>query len=174
VDSEGLTGGEHLRAGETMGEFGRSLKGFMQQHQIAVRELARRSGYSAGYVSELRRSLKHPSPEAARNIDDALGAGGTLAALVTAEPGTALTVKHAEDVTGILAMVPEGAVGDDDYDRLIQALTEWAEKVKRRDLLAVLGLPPRRPMLRLRPAGHPTPRSGQCSPPWASTARTSP
>jgi transcriptional regulator with XRE-family HTH domain len=67
-----------------MSEFGRALKAYMQQQHIAVRELARRSGYSAGYVSELRRGLKHPSPEAARDIDDALAVGGKLAALVPA------------------------------------------------------------------------------------------
>jgi tetratricopeptide (TPR) repeat protein len=54
-----------------------------------------------------------------------------------------VAAQHAGEVTAILAEVPApgpgGLIYDDDYDRLIQALKDWAGKLKRRDLLAVLG-----------------------------------
>ena len=60
----------------------------MTARGIGVRELARSSGYTHGHISDLRNGRKRPSPEAAQDLDDALGAGGELAALASqAAPG---------------------------------------------------------------------------------------
>jgi len=63
-----------------MGEFGGELARWMQARNAGVRELARRSGYTASYISQLRGGKRMPSPHAAADLDDALGAGGALAA----------------------------------------------------------------------------------------------
>lgn len=56
----------------------------MRERDVGVRALHRRTGYSAGYISELRRGNRSPSREAAKDLDDALEAGGKLAATVPA------------------------------------------------------------------------------------------
>lgn len=63
-----------------MSGFGAELERWMRVRGVGVRELHRRSGYSAGYITQLRQGLRNPSPEAARDLDDALGAAGALAA----------------------------------------------------------------------------------------------
>lgn len=63
-----------------MSDFGAELKRWMQARGVGVRELHRRSGYSAGYISQLRQGRRSPSPDTARDLDDALAAGGALAA----------------------------------------------------------------------------------------------
>jgi transcriptional regulator with XRE-family HTH domain len=65
-----------------MSDFGEELTRRMQAPKVGVRELARRTGYSHGHISDLRSGRKHPSPEAAQDLDDALKAGGALMALV--------------------------------------------------------------------------------------------
>jgi transcriptional regulator with XRE-family HTH domain len=63
-----------------MSGFGAELGRWMRARGTGVRELHRRSGYSAGYITQLRQGRRNPSPEAARDLDDALSAGGELAA----------------------------------------------------------------------------------------------
>jgi transcriptional regulator with XRE-family HTH domain len=63
-----------------MGEFGSELTRWMQARDTGVRALARRAGYTASYISQLRAGKRMPSPEAAADLDDALSAGGELAA----------------------------------------------------------------------------------------------
>jgi Helix-turn-helix domain len=72
-----------------MSGFGAELERWMRARGTGVRELHRRSGYSAGYITQLRQGRRNPSPEAARDLDDALGAGGTLAASVPSRDGVA-------------------------------------------------------------------------------------
>jgi hypothetical protein len=126
-----------------MGEFASELKRLMDASGTSVRALHRKSGYSASYISQLRLSQRRPSPQAAQDLDDALTAGGRLAALAPPPTRAHVAAQHAGEVTAILAQVPApgpgGLIYDDDYDHLIQALKDWAEKVKRRDLLAILG-----------------------------------
>jgi transcriptional regulator with XRE-family HTH domain len=59
-------------------EFGAELMRWMDARGIGVRELARRSGYSYGYISQLRGGARMPSPDAAKDLDDALQASGRL------------------------------------------------------------------------------------------------
>jgi hypothetical protein len=51
---------------------------------MSLRELARIAFYGKSYLHELETEAKQPTQQAARRIDDALGAGGELAALATA------------------------------------------------------------------------------------------
>lgn len=62
-----------------MSDFDAELARWMLARGLGVRELHRRSGYSAGYITQLRQGRRNPSPDAARDLDDALGAGGALA-----------------------------------------------------------------------------------------------
>jgi transcriptional regulator with XRE-family HTH domain len=59
-------------------DFGAELARLMERHGIGVRELARRTDYTAGYISNLRTGTKAPSPMVARILDSALEAGGRL------------------------------------------------------------------------------------------------
>jgi transcriptional regulator with XRE-family HTH domain len=125
-----------------MDDFASRLKSLMREQSIGVRALARISGYSPTYISQLRLGQRNPSPEAARDLDQALKAAGQLSAFAPEPAGTAVAVAHAGDITAILASIPDpgptGIVRDDDYDQLIQHLSDWAARMRRRDLLAVL------------------------------------
>jgi len=65
-----------------MSDFGAELARWRLARGMGVRELHRRSGYSAGYITQLRQGRRTPSKEAARDLDDTLGAGGALAECV--------------------------------------------------------------------------------------------
>lgn len=53
----------------------------MAERGIGVRELGRRAYRDKGYISRLASGKQRPSPEAARDLDEILGADGELAAL---------------------------------------------------------------------------------------------
>jgi len=133
-----------------MGEFGSELTRWMQARDTGVRALARRAGYTASYISQLRAGKRMPSPEAAADLDDALSAGGELAASAPAAArasGRPVTraAGPAGEIAAILAALPGdgqrglGALRDQEYDHLVQALAHWAADMKRRDVLAILG-----------------------------------
>jgi len=133
-----------------MGEFGGELTRWMQARGTGVRELARRSGYTASYISQLRAGKRMPSRDAAADLDDALGAGGALAAAAPAparDAGRAVTHRDGADarIAAVLAALPghdqpgPGALRDQEYDHLVQALAQWAAQMKRRDILSLLG-----------------------------------
>ena len=61
--------------------FGTELARLMGERAIGVRALAKDSGYSKTYISQLRLGQRDPSPVVARDLDDALEAKGRLAAL---------------------------------------------------------------------------------------------
>lgn len=71
-----------------MSGFGAELERWMRERGMGVRELHRRSGYSAGYITQLRQGQRNPSPDAARDLDDTLHAGGALIASVPARDST--------------------------------------------------------------------------------------
>jgi transcriptional regulator with XRE-family HTH domain len=97
------TVGEHLpRDKNRMSDFGAELERWMLTRGMGVRELHRRSGYSAGYISQLRQGRRMPSPETARDLDDALGAGGELARHVPARAGR----EPSGELVALLASVP--------------------------------------------------------------------
>ncbi len=69
-----------------MSAFGTELARLMQARGLGVRELARQVPCNPGHISNLRSGKAQPSAGLAADLDKALGAGGTLAALAPA-PG---------------------------------------------------------------------------------------
>jgi hypothetical protein len=72
-----------------MGEFGTELARLMAARGVGVRELARLVPCNPGHVSNLRTGRDRASAELAARLDEVLGAGGELLALVPA-PGRRL------------------------------------------------------------------------------------
>jgi hypothetical protein len=64
-----------------MSAFGDALARLMTERGVPVRELARKSHYSAGYISNLRSGAKRPSADCAAELDELLDGGGKLTAL---------------------------------------------------------------------------------------------
>jgi transcriptional regulator with XRE-family HTH domain len=105
-----------------MSGFGPELGRWMQARGLGVRELHRRSGYSAGYITQLRQGRRNPSAEAARDLDDALGAGGALAA--SAAPRAALDLAQRSPFVAGGTPVVSGLVPDAGDDALASVLTD--------------------------------------------------
>src|SRR5919204_407440 len=61
-----------------MNDFSTELNRWMTTRCTGVRALARRSGYSHGYISQLRNGERLPSSDAARDLDDTLEAEGAI------------------------------------------------------------------------------------------------
>lgn len=132
---------------DDVSDFGAALAAMMKDRQIGVRELARRSGYTASYISQLKAGLKQPSQDTAQDLDDTLAVDGKLAALAP-QPRSARRQASAgavfTDLATALSALPNGplpaaAFSEREYGLLVQALSNWALHMKRRDLLAVLG-----------------------------------
>ncbi len=68
--------------GQSESDFYAELLRFMAARGVGVRELARRTHYTAGYISNVCNEKKSPSLEAVEIIDRALDAGGRLTGLV--------------------------------------------------------------------------------------------
>jgi len=126
VCGQRLTAGEHLPRDENrMSDFGAELARWMLTRGMGVRELHRRSGYSAGYISQLRQGQRVPSPEAARDLDDTLSAAGALAAAASTPKAASATGRRtfvgltsASTFGAIFGGVPHSA------DALASALTD--------------------------------------------------
>ena len=67
-----------------MSDFGTELARLMAVRGVGVRELARMVPCNPGHISNLRSGKARPSPELAEALDERLGAGGALYALVPA------------------------------------------------------------------------------------------
>jgi hypothetical protein len=134
-----------------MSDFSGELMRRMQAAGVGVRELSRRSGYSTGFISQLRSGLRAPSPVTARDLDDALGAGGVLAAAASVGNGgqrvrrrefigltgasVAGTVVAREHGSGIerlaLALTGLGTASRDELTSDIAALAAAADAARR-------------------------------------------
>ncbi len=79
-----------------MAGFGTELERLMRERAIGVRTLAKDSGYSKTYISQLRLGQRDPSPVVAQDLDDALEAKGRLAALAPEKPAA----QHAKRASG--------------------------------------------------------------------------
>lgn len=62
--------------------FAETLRRLRADRGLSLRELARRAVHGKSYIQELESGRKLPSVEVAERLDDALGTGGTLAAMV--------------------------------------------------------------------------------------------
>jgi transcriptional regulator with XRE-family HTH domain len=121
--------------------FGGQLAFWMQSRGVGVRQLSRRSGYSAGYITQLRQGLRRPSADAARDLDDALEAGGTLTERVPVCKPKAVS-GLGDLLAPLLRQTAAGGPGglcDREYKRLVRSLANWGLQTNRRDLLGVLG-----------------------------------
>jgi len=115
-----------------MSEFGTELARLMAARGIGVRELARRVHYNAGHISNLRNGRARPSPELAADLDTALGADGSLAAL--APPGPAAQAPRglgdqADDEIAALELGRRAEatdVGNETVERLALAVDDLA------------------------------------------------
>jgi transcriptional regulator with XRE-family HTH domain len=66
-------------------QFAERMRELLAQRGVSYRALAARTYHAKSYLHDLATGRKPPTPEVARRIDDALDAGGQLAALVTPE-----------------------------------------------------------------------------------------
>jgi transcriptional regulator with XRE-family HTH domain len=71
-----------------MSAFSTELARLMGASGTGVRELARRSGYSAGYISRLRNGHQAPAEDTAALLDELLGAAGSLITATREREGT--------------------------------------------------------------------------------------
>ncbi|GAA3723434.1 hypothetical protein GCM10022225_00360 [Plantactinospora mayteni] len=83
--------------------FAARMRELRTERGMSLRKLAATAFYGKSYLHELETGMKEPTPQAAKRIDDALGAGGTLAALastgmrrreVIARAGLAVALPH--------------------------------------------------------------------------------
>lgn len=81
-----------------MTDFGTGLTRLMHQRDVSVRGLAKDSGYSKTYISQLCHGQRNPSPVVAQDLDDTLQAQGKLAALA-GTPAPRTTGDTNEDAT---------------------------------------------------------------------------
>lgn len=66
--------------------FGEMMRALMAERSISLKKLSASIPADLGYLSKISRDLRPPSQKMAKRIDDALGAGGRLAALGS-QPG---------------------------------------------------------------------------------------
>src|ERR1700728_3649561 len=64
--------------------FGQEIRRLMAERRVGLRELARQVHYDPGYLSKVVNGRKAASRDLARRLDEALGAGGALAAFPAA------------------------------------------------------------------------------------------
>ncbi len=114
-----------------MSDFSTELARLMAARGVGVRELARRVHYNPGHISNLRNGRARPSPELAADLDAALGADGTLAAL---GPGPAERAPRglgdqADDEIAAIELgrrAEASDVGNDTVERLALAVDDLA------------------------------------------------
>lgn len=100
-----------------MSAFGNELTRLMAVRDIGVRELARQSHYSAGYISNLCSGTKNPSREAAEQLDALLEAQGKLIATLNtatsaATDGRSILVDTSSQAIELGRWVETSNVGD--------------------------------------------------------------
>jgi transcriptional regulator with XRE-family HTH domain len=90
--------------------FGEELRRLCAERGLSLGHLARRVNYSKPYLSKMANGHKPVSPEVARRLDDALDAGGRLAATVPVI------------VAGVT--IPPAVLDPDELDRIARAIGE--------------------------------------------------
>ena len=119
-------------------EFGRKLKSSREQMGLSLRRLGQKIHCSHGYLWDLESGTKRPSISVAVLLDNALGAGGQLSALVR-------EVSADTDVRPVAAVsnprqVPVGLEFAPDWRHGIDvAVNLWQGDMQRRDLLRGAG-----------------------------------
>lgn len=101
-----------------MGDFGRELARLMDARNVGVRQLARAVYVNPGHISKLRSGAARPSVELAAALDEHLGAGGRLAALVPASGKTAILAADEIAAIELERRAVASDVGDQTCERL--------------------------------------------------------
>lgn len=114
-----------------MSAFGNELTRIMAVQEIGVHELARRSHYSAGYISNLRSGKKSPARETAADLDVLLQANGQLlATLNTQGPAMPEHLTFLDVLTNhaieLGRWAEAGSVGDGTLEQLDDAIQRIA------------------------------------------------
>jgi transcriptional regulator with XRE-family HTH domain len=137
--------------------FGVTLTGLMEERGIGVRELARRTDYTPGYISNLRNGVKAASPKVAGLLDSALEANGRLVEMeqkAARQPSPRRIGTYARPSAlpsaEVHAKTPQEARAGHSGTIVDSAITEDYEEMERRRLLqslAALGV-------NISPLGH--------------------
>lgn len=117
-----------------MSAFGIELTRLMSAQNVGVHELARRSHYTAGYISNLRSGRKTPSREAAAELDALMHAEGRLLRTlrqpgeVAPEVGYALPLvdQLTSEAIELGRLAEIGSVGNGTVEQLDDAITRVA------------------------------------------------
>jgi len=103
-------------------EFAERLQELMAECGISERALARQAHCDRSYVHLLKHGKRHPGTRMAQRLDDALGAGGELAALVPYKgPARRSVLAGGVLAGGVLALADTllfGGMADEDRDRI--------------------------------------------------------
>jgi transcriptional regulator with XRE-family HTH domain len=77
-------GSSHAELVQAMTDLSSELRRLLAERGMSLRDLARHVPCDSGNLSKIARGQKRPSPELAARLDEVLGAGGGIAALVPA------------------------------------------------------------------------------------------
>ena len=105
-------------------QFVSRLRALVEERGLTFRSLAARSFYSSSYLHDLASGKKPPTVEVARRLDDVLGAGGELVALVITNGNG--TGDDELDAIELVRRVEASDVSADTLERLEAAVDELA------------------------------------------------
>lgn len=86
-------------------QFARRMAELRQLRGLSLRELERRAYFSRSYLQQIESGSKLPSVAAARQIDEALSAGGELAAIVAQDQAAAIDPARLWETSELLSRV---------------------------------------------------------------------
>ncbi|MFK0173445.1 helix-turn-helix transcriptional regulator [Streptomyces sp. NPDC090306] len=98
--------------------FGAALRRYRGTRSL--RDVAALASVGKSYIADLEKERRHPTPETARALDDALGAGGELAALASVRPDASPLDKADALQAGLDELLAAGPLGDASLDEI-----EW-------------------------------------------------
>ena len=105
--------------------FPRRMRELLDQRGMSLRALAAHTYYSKSYPGELVTGVKAPTADVARRVDEALGAGGKLVALV--QPIAVTSVDEGEmDALDLARRVASSDLSVDTLDRLESVVDDIA------------------------------------------------
>jgi transcriptional regulator with XRE-family HTH domain len=105
--------------------FAATLRRLRAERGLSVRDLGRSAVYGKSYVHDLETGRKNPTRDVARRLDDALGAGGELAAMVK-DLGAASVDGYEFDAIELARRVAVSDVSAETLDRLEAATDDLA------------------------------------------------
>ncbi|MFF9894990.1 helix-turn-helix domain-containing protein [Streptomyces longispororuber] len=100
---------------ETFGEALRRIRG-----SRSLRDVAALASCGKSYISDLEKGRRHPAPQMARALDDALGARGELVALADNRPGASVLQQADRLQAGLHDLLAAGPLADSSLDEI-----EW-------------------------------------------------